>query len=112
VVLVIDDELSRGSDEVAEAVVLWARGRGAAGVVRRVEVERRASIEAAAREARYTALDELADELGLAAILVGHTARDQAETVLMRICAAPDRPGSRDPAARGIVGRSSRSTAR
>jgi tRNA(Ile)-lysidine synthase len=54
-------------------------------VVRRVTVARRASLEAAAREARYAALDALADELGLACVLVGHTARDQAETVLLRL---------------------------
>src|SRR5439155_22529146 len=35
--------------------------------------------------ARYAALDRIADRLGLVAILVGHTARDQAETVLLRI---------------------------
>jgi tRNA(Ile)-lysidine synthase len=45
----------------------------------------RASREAAAREARYAALGGLADELGCAAVLLGHTARDQAETVLLRI---------------------------
>jgi tRNA(Ile)-lysidine synthase len=92
VVLTIDHDLSVGSERVAAEVAGWARSRGAAGVIRRVRVERRASgaskgagIESAARDARYAALDELAAELGLTAILVGHTARDQAETVLMRI---------------------------
>jgi tRNA(Ile)-lysidine synthase len=85
VVLVIDHGLSSASAAVATGVAAWARGQGAAAIVRRVEVARRASVEAAARDARYAALDALADELGLAAILVGHTARDQAETVLMRV---------------------------
>ncbi|HEX3481453.1 MAG TPA: tRNA lysidine(34) synthetase TilS [Kofleriaceae bacterium] len=85
VVLVVDHGLSPGAAEVAQAVAGWARGEGAAAVVRPVRVLRRGSLEAAAREARYAALDALADELGLACVLVGHTARDQAETVLLRV---------------------------
>ena len=85
VVLTIDHGLVAGSAAVAEAVAAWARGQGAAAVVRRVTVPRRGSLEAAARRERYAALDALADELGLACVLVGHTARDQAETVLLRL---------------------------
>lgn len=85
VVITIDHGLSAGSDRVAAEVAAWAHGRGAAAIVRRVTVERAPSIEAAARDARYAALCAIADEVGLSAILVGHTARDQAETVLMRI---------------------------
>jgi tRNA(Ile)-lysidine synthase len=39
--------------------------------------------EAAARTARYAALDEVADRLGAASVLLGHTLDDQAETVLL-----------------------------
>ena len=39
--------------------------------------------EAAARDARYAALDEVATRWGAATILLGHTLDDQAETVLL-----------------------------
>jgi tRNA(Ile)-lysidine synthase len=48
-----------------------------------VEVGSAGGPEAAAREARYRALDEAADRLGAAAVLLGHTLDDQAETVLL-----------------------------
>lgn len=85
VVLTIDHGLAPQSASVADSVALWARERGAAAVVERVTVPARPSIEAAAREARYAALERLADELGLVAVFTAHTARDQAETVLMRV---------------------------
>ena len=85
VVVTIDHAMAAGSVEVAAGVAAWTRRRGAAVVVRRVEVAAGASRERAAREARYAALTALADELGTACTLLGHTARDQAETVLMRI---------------------------
>lgn len=43
------------------------------------------SVEAAARAARYAALEAYADRVGAARIAVGHTLDDQAETVLMRV---------------------------
>ena len=85
VIISIDHRLQPGSGAVASGVVAWASEQGAAAVVRGVDVQPRASIEAAARDARYAALDAIADELGLAVVFLGHTARDQAETVLMRI---------------------------
>lgn len=82
VVITIDHGLQKDGSEL---VVAWAREQGVPAVVRRVEVEPRASLEAAARDARYAAFEDLADELGLAWVWLAHTARDQAETVLMRI---------------------------
>lgn len=48
-----------------------------------VEVAGRGGPEAAAREARYAALDGVAEKCGAVAVLLGHTLDDQAETVLL-----------------------------
>ena len=85
VVIAIDHGLQPGSADAVARVAAWARAQGAAAVTRRVEVARRASLEAAARDARYAALEAIAAELGLTAVLLGHTARDQVETIAMRI---------------------------
>lgn len=84
-VVTIDHGLHATSAQVAQAVTAWANGRGAHGIVRRVDVARRASLEAAARAARYQAFEAVVRDVDLAALWLGHTARDQAETVLMRI---------------------------
>ena len=48
-----------------------------------VKWRQRSSIQAAARDARYDFMKQLAHEVGAHCIAVGHTANDQAETVLM-----------------------------
>lgn len=84
VLLHIDHGLRDSSAKVADEVVAWARGQGVAAVARRVAI-RGGSIEHAAREARYRAFEQLRSELGLSHVLLAHTARDQVETVLMRV---------------------------
>ncbi|MGP6174638.1 tRNA lysidine(34) synthetase TilS [Corynebacterium sp. A21] len=77
----IDHQLQAGSGEVAEQAAAQARYLGASAEVVAVEVDRRGSMEAAARRARYAALHEVA---GQRPIWVGHTLSDQAETLLLR----------------------------
>lgn len=48
-----------------------------------VKRRQRSSLQATAREARYGFMTQLAHEVGADRIAVGHTANDQAETVLM-----------------------------
>src|SRR2546430_14819624 len=54
-----------------------------------VEVATRGSPEAAARQARYAALDARAARIGADPTALGHTAHHQAETVPMRLTAGP-----------------------
>jgi tRNA(Ile)-lysidine synthase len=76
----VDHGLQAGSAERALAVAEVCRGLGLEPVeVRRVRVGRAGGPEAAARAARYAALDEVDGD----AVLLGHTQDDQAETVLL-----------------------------
>lgn len=63
---------------------------------RTLQVGNGAGVEARARTARYTALQELCDSAELDFIATAHTASDQAETVFMRL--------ARGTSIRGLVG--------
>jgi tRNA(Ile)-lysidine synthase len=82
--VLIDHGLQGESASVAATAAARARSLGADPVeVRRVEVGSEGGPEAAARDARRTALRMVAEQHGAAAVLLGHTRDDQAETVLL-----------------------------
>ncbi|MFE6178322.1 tRNA lysidine(34) synthetase TilS [Streptomyces sp. NPDC056464] len=82
--ITVDHGLQPGSDLRAEEVALRLRELGLDPVESiAVTVGRAGGPEAAARDARYAALDDAADRHGATAVLLGHTRDDQAETVLL-----------------------------
>jgi tRNA(Ile)-lysidine synthase len=82
--VVVDHGLQLGSADVAARAADQARSLGLDPVlVRTVSVAAKGGPEAAARMARYAALDEAATEAGAVLVLLGHTLDDQAETVLL-----------------------------
>ncbi|MCK9795138.1 tRNA lysidine(34) synthetase TilS [Isoptericola sp. 4D.3] len=83
--VVVDHGMQPGSAEVAATAAARCRELGLDPVlVRRVTVDAGAGgPEGAARDARYAALEAAARETGAAAVLLGHTLDDQAESVLL-----------------------------
>lgn len=92
----VDHGLRPGSDAEAVVVAVAAERAGARFVSERVQVEPGPNLEARARAARYRALPDGA--------LTGHTADDQAETVLLNLLrgAALDGLAGFDPARRPL----------
>ncbi|WP_439029990.1 tRNA lysidine(34) synthetase TilS [Gordonia terrae] len=78
--LVVDHGLQPGSAEVAAGAADLARDLGADARVLPVQVGTHGGLEAAARDARYGALDAAREGRP---VLLAHTADDQAETVLL-----------------------------
>ena len=104
--MTVDHGLQPGSAGQALTVTraLAAMGLGpvlsAAAVVRRPGQPGYPGPEAAARAARYAALDEAADTTGAIAVLLGHTRDDQAEGVLLGL--------ARGSGARSLAGMAAR----
>jgi tRNA(Ile)-lysidine synthase len=82
--VIVDHGLQPGSAAVAASTADWLTAQGLDPVhVVAVVVDDGGGPEDAARNARYRALDEVADRTGAVAVLLGHTREDQAETVLL-----------------------------
>jgi tRNA(Ile)-lysidine synthase len=81
----VDHGLRAGSAHDYAVVLAAAESLGVPARCERVVVGDGPNLEARARDARYSALELVRDELGATAILVGHTADDQAETVLLNV---------------------------
>jgi tRNA(Ile)-lysidine synthase len=86
----IDHSLRPDSAEQAQQVAEIARSFGAACAVRRIDVAAYQArtgwgVQQAARAARYQVLSAIVAEANAKALLVAHTADDQAETVLLNL---------------------------
>jgi tRNA(Ile)-lysidine synthase len=106
VAVYVDHGLRPGTTHDAAVVRAAAAAVGADVRVAPVHVDARANVEARARDARYAALEKVADEVGAAAILVAHTRDDQAETVLLALLRGSGTAGLAGmPAVRGRIRR-------
>ena len=84
--VIVDHGLQSASAEIAEEAAAACRAFGLDPVViERVQVGTAGGPESAARDARYAALTSIAESSSAAAVLLGHTREDQAETVLLRL---------------------------
>ena len=81
----VDHGLRPGSDLDTETVADQARRLGVPFVAEPVSVAAGPNLEARARDARYCALERVRVQRAAAVTLVGHTADDQAETVLLNL---------------------------
>jgi tRNA(Ile)-lysidine synthase len=83
----IDHGLQEGSDRVAQRVVDRCEGLGIRVHRRRLDLDptRPGGVEAVARAGRHEAFDRILDETDALALLLAHTADDQAEQVLMAL---------------------------
>ncbi|MBC2932594.1 tRNA lysidine(34) synthetase TilS [Nocardioides sp. zg-1228] len=82
----VDHGLQPGSAAQADRVVAQLAAMGVdETLTARVTVDTASGLgpEAAAREARYAVLEQVAEHLGASLVLLGHTLDDQAETVLL-----------------------------
>ena len=103
----VDHGLQPGSAGVAAQAAVTLSGLGLDPVLTAaVSVDGSGGPEAAAREARYAALEKAAADTGAAVVLLGHTLDDQAETVLLGLArGSGPRSLAGMPARRGVFAR-------
>lgn len=82
--LIVDHGLRRTSTAEALEAANRLSGFGMPSRILTLQLRPGAALAARARGARYAALSGAASEMGLSDLLLGHHARDQAETVLIR----------------------------
>ncbi len=100
----VDHGARPGSAAEADVVEGFARRLGTGFAAEAVAVSPGPNFEARAREARYEALERARERLGAAAVLVGHSRDDQAETVLLNVLRGAGVPGLAGmPARRGTI---------
>ena len=98
--VIVDHTLQEDSGVIAENAAAQARALGLDPVIiSAVEVMAGSGPEADARTARYDALARARSQTGAAAVLLGHTLDDQAETVLLGLTrgAGPTSIGGMSP---------------
>lgn len=81
----VDHGLRAGSGREADVVRAHAARLGVRTIAEQVTVDAGSNLEARARDARYVALRRAASDVAANGLLVGHTADDQAETVLLNL---------------------------
>jgi tRNA(Ile)-lysidine synthase len=85
VAVYVDHGLRAESAAEGELVATVARRLGASARTVAIEVLPVPNLEARARDARYAALDTVRRAVGATHVLVGHTADDQAETMVLNL---------------------------
>jgi len=79
----VDHQLQNASSMQAEKVVAQLSKFGMKCAIKKVIVDIKEGLEASARKVRYEAISEIAKQENAAAVFLGHTKDDQAETVLL-----------------------------